>query len=93
MMTMQSAIMCFEQGAPGLAGLEALPPRRNIAQSHNSLCPAGFVRQRQPLRRWFAPEGLPAHHLARSCLASATVAPQTSFIRDFEIGSTTLWRV
>ncbi len=46
---MQGAIMSLEQGATGLAGLEALPPRRNAA--------------------------------------GATVALQTSFICEFEIGS------
>ncbi len=30
-MTMQRAIMCYEQGAPGQAGLEALASRRNAA--------------------------------------------------------------
>ena len=39
MMLMQRAIMCFEQGATGLSGLEALRPRRNAAQTHNCLCP------------------------------------------------------
>ncbi len=38
-MMMQRAIMCLEQGATGLAGLEALLPRRNAAQTHNYLCP------------------------------------------------------
>ena len=38
-MTMQRAIMCFEQGALGRAGLEALATRRNAAQTHNGLCP------------------------------------------------------
>ena len=36
---MQRAIMCFEQGAPGRAGLEALATRRNAAQTHNCFCP------------------------------------------------------
>ncbi len=36
---MQRAIMRLEQGATGLAGLEALLPRRNAAQTHNCLCP------------------------------------------------------
>ncbi len=39
MMMMQRAIMCLEQGATGLAGLEALRIRRNAAQTHNCLCP------------------------------------------------------
>ncbi len=39
MMMMQRAIMPFEQGATELAGLAALLPRRNAAQTHNCLCP------------------------------------------------------
>ncbi len=39
MMKMQRAIICFDQGATGLAGLAALLPRRNAAQTHNCLCP------------------------------------------------------
>ncbi len=36
---MQRAIMCYEQGASGRSGLEALAARRNAAQIHNGLCP------------------------------------------------------
>ncbi len=39
MMTMQRAIMCSSNARRGLPGLEALVPRRNAAQTHNSLCP------------------------------------------------------
>ncbi len=59
---MQRAIICFEQGASVHAGLEALPPRRNAAQTHKSLCPkdlcgtvapAALVRAREaPSPSW-----------------------------------------
>ncbi len=65
MMLMQRVIMRLEQGAAGLAGLEALLPRRNAAQTHNCLCPKDLC----------------------GTVASATVALQTSFISEFEIGS------
>ncbi len=42
---MQRAIMRFEQGATGLAGLAALLPRRNATQTHNCLCPKDLCRR------------------------------------------------
>ncbi len=77
MMVMQRAIMCFEQGASGCAGREALPPRRNAAQAHNRLCPkdlcgtvapAALVRARGAYRpsgreaAWHLPPWRYKHH-------------------------------
>ncbi len=77
---MQRATMRLEQGATGLAGLEALPPRRNAAQTHNCLCP-------KDLCGTVAPSALVCARGAKSRLVSATVALQTSLICEFEIGS------
>ncbi len=85
MMMMQRAIMCLSKARRGLPGWKPWcpdgTPLQLIIASVRRICGA-----RQPLRRWFAHEGLPAHR-TRSRLASATVALQTSFIREFEIGS------
>ncbi len=85
-MVMQRAIIRLEQGATELAGLVALWPRRNAAQTHNCLCPKDLCGTVAPAALVCA-QGAYQPIWAQSRLASATVALQTSFICEFEIGS------
>ncbi len=62
--TMQRAIMCFEQGASGHAGLEALAARWNAAQTYNGLCPKDLCGTAAPAALVRA-RGAPAHRGAK----------------------------
>ncbi len=90
MMEMQRAIMCLSKARRDLPGWKPCgpdgTPLKFIIASVRRICAA-----RWHLRRWFAPEGLQPIW-ARSRLASASVALQTSFICESEIGSRALVR-